>query len=571
MILHDLLNDEILEKIGKMVIKPVDQHEKADYYKKILKKLDFKELDMGTNRQIFTHNEFPKVVFKVALDEQGVSDNLNEYEKSAKHSAFPTSHDIDADGYILVQTKKKTFSLNEFYAKDTQKAVRKLLQDLDKAGFVLVDLGTDKPKNYGRDKNGNISVIDFGYVEYKSLAEFRCPHQALDNDYKQCKGTLEYNKTFTMMQCPKCGNVFSISVLMEGYNSDMYAVPPRTDYFELTPELAEFYRSYKTTRHKSDATSYNDNLKEYVKITRDKTPKGESGMVSVKDMWKKKLGGSKQSDDSRQDYTPSSSAGPSVDIWQKKRGGIIDITPEYREETPQRALTSGNDVVEAALSDLRKYNVHPDETEVDDAELQEQSRLAEEEERRMLENLKSLNNRPVAHVEPESSPVEVQEAQYVKVTDTPQPIAPPAFDWSKASEHIGDLSKTDALGLIQMIHARFGTTPEPVATAPVSPQAEQDQRDVAKDAGITMLIPNGYSNEIHIGMVVEDLKRHPIIVASANGTVFTIDLVEHLKRLVEYLPPDHMDDMIVSSMVAKPIREFNKDYDGQYFEGEGNN
>jgi len=276
-ILKELFDDEAFEKILKWADSSMNYPEKAEKIEKLLKKYSLKPLDSGTNRVCYIHKDYPKVVFKVGFDPQGIVDNLNEYHKSSLHHYFATSYEIDKEGLILVQEKCPTIDYDYFQKKDTKRKIRRMLEELDEEGFILMDLGLDKHKNYGVDRKGNIRIIDYGYVELKSLGNFNCPHYRLKGDKKKyCKGTLRYNKDFTMLECDECENVFKIDVVLEGYTESKYQTKEKMPKYKPSKELDEFYRNFN--KHRDRAT-----LKQFVALS-DKinaTGKGEENLTAA--------------------------------------------------------------------------------------------------------------------------------------------------------------------------------------------------------------------------------------------------------------------------------------------------
>lgn len=277
-ILGDIFNQDVFRRLQKVVENPINQEEKIDKLTKILDTYNLKVFDSGTNRVIFRHKKYPDVVFKVAMDEQGVLDNLNEYEKSDKSSRFPDGYDIDYDGYVLVQRRDKRIDQGVYETDDVQSGIRKMLSSLSK-DFVLIDLGMDKRKNFGVDNSGRYTVLDFGYLTYKSLANFNCPMDG-------CKGTLEYTKNFSMMKCSKCGNKFKPDVVLEGHGEHIYAIPPKSQKFTPSKELEEFYKNFKNSRDMST-------LKEYVSLNNTQNASngkvGEEKMATTKENFLSKV------------------------------------------------------------------------------------------------------------------------------------------------------------------------------------------------------------------------------------------------------------------------------------------
>jgi len=275
-ILRDLFDEEAFEKILKWAESSMNYPEKADKIEKLMKKHGLKPLDSGTNRICYTHKDYPRVVFKIGFDPQGILDNLNEYHKASLSEEFASCSELDEEGLILIEEKCPTIDYDFFQKKETKKKIRNMLEKLDKEGFILIDLGLDKHKNYGVDRKGRIRIIDFGYVALKSQGNFSCPHVRYKEDgdkKKYCKGRLKYNKNFTMLECNECGNVFKIDVVLEGYTESKYATPEKLPKYKASKELDEFYKNF--TKHR-DRTA----LKQYVVLS-NKTDTNKEGDSEV--------------------------------------------------------------------------------------------------------------------------------------------------------------------------------------------------------------------------------------------------------------------------------------------------
>mgnify|MGYP001286528279 FL=1 len=324
-ILNDVFPDEVFEKILKWADSSMNYPEKADKIDKLMKKNGLKPLDSGTNRVCYTHKDYPKVVFKVGFDPQGILDNLNEFHKSSLSEDFATSYELDEEGLILVQEKCPTIDFDYFQKKETKKKIRRMLERLDEEGFILIDLGLDKHKNYGVDRKGRIRIIDFGYVELKSLGNFSCPHVRYKGDgekKKYCKGKLRYNNDFTMLECDKCENVFRIDVVLEGYTETKYKDNVKIPKYKPSKELDEFYKNFN--KHRDRAT-----LKQFVAISNRTNMKGEEENLNKSVLQKlKRLSGGVSSEEKL--YVPED---------QEIEKSVPEETPPVRNR-PKRPIST---------------------------------------------------------------------------------------------------------------------------------------------------------------------------------------------------------------------------------------
>jgi len=516
-ILDKVLSEKTIEKIGEIVERPINQIDKARKYEKILKDSDLRIFDMGTNRQVFTHKRYPNVVFLVALDEQGVLDNLNEYEKSDKSPRFPESYDIDTKGCILVQQRiKQNLTSKDLAEPKMQKMIRKMLRELDEEGFILIDLGLDKPKNFALDKKGELYIIDFGYVEYKSLANFNCPHKRYkENDkIKYCKGKLEYTKDFTMLKCTECGSKFDPNVVLEGYTEYRYADPPKKkNYFKPSDDLHDFYKQFSKTRDRSTLTKY-------VEISHklNKNNKGDDRDMdqTFKDRFLSKIRGTDESEENKNgiNVKPYQTIDEGIDVICKnsERANM----PEIIRHIPQVSdLTDNHKAI--VIQPGHKDSVHSiitTESFIDKFE-------SEKDVIGFIEKL--FNNHP-------SIRENVMGVSAV-LTATEEDFAlTPTVEIKSENEFV------------------FSNTNHP---------------------GIQLIIPDGKEDELQIYITLEDVVKKPVICFQKDNIAYYIDIKEHVERLNETVDiTGQPEDMIITSMYAEQYREFNGDYDAAYFEND---
>jgi len=558
--INQLIPREAMDKIAKWVDRPINQIEKTEKYEKLLKRYGFNQLDLGTNREIYTHEKYPKVVFKIALDEQGVLDNLNEYEKSDKSKYFPMSYDIDTDGYVLIQQRTPVMQLSTFREKEVQKRVRKILRQLDSEGFYLLDLGADKHKNFGMDKKGEIYILDFGYVGYKSLCNFNCPHTRVIKPGKQefCKGKLDYNKSFTMLVCDECENAFKVDVAMEGYTQTMYAKPPEKEEFRPSKDLEDFYKSFN--KHRDRGT-----LKRYVSLTKSEENRVMTPVVSTKPITEPpsakdrflalagKVAAAEDSDkvqlpalDDPMDDDDEDDDDEEFDAPRTLRSQIDDDDDDEDEdeEEDEPYVDAEGDVYETAPRPILHHDEDRDvvQDNIEDGQYQ-----------------KAMEYLMATGVSEKNSGEIVTALFYERFPEMKRIIT----DFDKEVER--RVAEREAI--FRLEHANANITekePEPVLMETI------DDISVLEDLGIVVSKPSDgeLQNEIHIGMSAENLKKRPIIVISKNDVVYYIDLLAHVDRLIEFKSPLFDGDMIVTSMVAEPVDEFNRDYDDRYFEND---
>lgn len=161
-------------------------------------KVDWVEIGTGTNRFIFKYDTF---AFKLALDEEGMADNMQEWAICEALKDVAYAHEISRRGHLLVASYVPAFtSFTEmnFY----QDQIIKILARWTSEGFLLGDVGliSENYANWGL-LNGQPKCIDYGYIFPASVDLFGCvcgSHRMapLNRTYSEYK-CLDCNRRYT--------------------------------------------------------------------------------------------------------------------------------------------------------------------------------------------------------------------------------------------------------------------------------------------------------------------------------------------------------------------------------------
>ena len=164
-------------------------------------KIPFVELGTGTNRFIFKYDGY---VVKVALDHEGIADNIQEYaicdELWRLGPDIAYSHEISRGGHLAVANYCPAFtSPSEMWIHSS--AITSILTKWTKHGFLLGDVGmTDyNYANWGLAPGGNPVCIDYAYIFPADLDLFKCI----------CGSKrLDPVSNFSKYKCAICGHVY---------------------------------------------------------------------------------------------------------------------------------------------------------------------------------------------------------------------------------------------------------------------------------------------------------------------------------------------------------------------------
>ena len=198
---------------------------------------DYRRIGEGTNRFVCLLDNH---IIKVAYNYLAYIDNMNELAQ-AKYKSKYLAQAFETNGIILVSEYVTVMDKEEFL--ESQFHIKKILDilaedqslDNDKRKFyILGDMGMSEKNygNWGRRMNGDIVVLDYGYLyqlsheDWKEVA--KCP---------TCGSSLEYTKDYSELECTRTDcktkvkyttlrNSFGygsiIDNINEGLNNDRY-------------------------------------------------------------------------------------------------------------------------------------------------------------------------------------------------------------------------------------------------------------------------------------------------------------------------------------------------------------
>ena len=164
---------------------------------------DYRRIGEGTNRFVCLLDNH---IIKVAYNYLAYIDNMNELAQ-AKYKNKYLAQAFETNGIILVSEYVTVMDKEEFL--ENQYQIKKILDilameysenDDKKKFYILGDMGMSHKNygNWGRRMNGDIVVLDYGYLyelshqEWKEVA--KCP---------VCGSSLEYTKDYSELECTR--------------------------------------------------------------------------------------------------------------------------------------------------------------------------------------------------------------------------------------------------------------------------------------------------------------------------------------------------------------------------------
>lgn len=190
-ICHDVLIEDNNTKVNKMV-------ELLDKYE-----VPYTELGPGTNRFAIMIDGY---VFKIAMDKDGIRDNLAEFSMGMELQPFVTKV-YECNGLMIVAEYVTVISKDEFQR--SKEEIRQILTHISQ-GYLLGDVGTVTKNfmNWGYRQDGSLVILDFAYI-YRVIGEEMLCSNIINEKEEQCGAILEYDDNYHNLICPRCRHKYT--------------------------------------------------------------------------------------------------------------------------------------------------------------------------------------------------------------------------------------------------------------------------------------------------------------------------------------------------------------------------
>ena len=210
----ELFHGTIINDLFTIMHSNSDNQLKSDYVEELLGPFGFtsKGGGLGTNILVLTHPYYPGVVFKIALDENGIADNFNDCLLQDMVPHYARVFARHPSGLVTVQERYFVMKPEwmPLYRNDILYTLRKLSED-----FLIADLTPSMILNYGIDRKGKFVFIDgsdlYPLKQIKAKDRLRCvavTGSDKNGELKRCRGKCKYNEDFSQMICEKCGRTY---------------------------------------------------------------------------------------------------------------------------------------------------------------------------------------------------------------------------------------------------------------------------------------------------------------------------------------------------------------------------
>lgn len=199
--IHQFFPKELLIKLNNICddVLISDNNTKVDKMVQLFDEynLPYSELGPGTNRFAIMIDGY---VFKIAMDRDGVRDNLAEFSMATELQPFVTKI-YECNGLIVVAEYVTVISKEEFQR--SKEELNQILVHLSQ-GYLLGDVGTITKNfmNWGYRPDGTLVILDFAYIYRVVGEEMLCDN--ILNDGNVCGAMLEYDENYNKLICPRC-------------------------------------------------------------------------------------------------------------------------------------------------------------------------------------------------------------------------------------------------------------------------------------------------------------------------------------------------------------------------------
>lgn len=204
----ELFSPELIDDLFTAMHFGSDNYKKANYVIEMLKPFGFRELGEGTNIIVLYHPSYPGVVYKIALDSNGIADNFNDDVLQHEIPHYTRVFARHSSGIVSVQEYSVT--MNQERMKDFVQPIMRLLKQLSKK-YLVADLSPSRFLNFGVTRQGDFVIQDgsdlfpITQMEHKIRCQAPTGWDNKKNKMIRCGGKLEYSADFLVMRCKECG------------------------------------------------------------------------------------------------------------------------------------------------------------------------------------------------------------------------------------------------------------------------------------------------------------------------------------------------------------------------------
>jgi len=167
----------------------------------------------GTNRVTYRHPEFPDILFKVASDAVGISDNPAEFYNQHLLKPFVTKiFEVSPGGVVAITERVNPITSREEFL-SVADDIFELITEWLIGEYVLADFGSKFFMNYGIRKGFGCVLLDYPYLYKLDGNKLYCNKPDHTSPTGKCEGTIDYDSGYNFLHCTKCGATYKAKEL----------------------------------------------------------------------------------------------------------------------------------------------------------------------------------------------------------------------------------------------------------------------------------------------------------------------------------------------------------------------
>ena len=198
---------------------------KGDVVREELGHLGFEFVGEGTNIIVLSHEWYPGVVFKIALDSNGIADNFNDEVLQYVIPRFTRVLARHSTGIVSVQERSIVMSSQRMKAYEHD--ILQLLKRLS-SKYLIADLAPCRFLNFGVARDGGFIIQDgsdlfpIADMDHKIKCRNSIGWDEKKDKPIRCGGKLHYTTDYLSMVCETCGRIYNALELRPKTKEDEY-------------------------------------------------------------------------------------------------------------------------------------------------------------------------------------------------------------------------------------------------------------------------------------------------------------------------------------------------------------
>lgn len=211
--LYYLISPEEIKSIKDLILSPRlsgNNEYKMEKIEDIMRNRGFHYFTGGTNRLVYEHPAATNAVFKIAIDDRGITDNPAEFTNQYFLKPYCTKmFECTPCGTMsVVERVDRIKNYDEFM--EVLPSYYNLMANHISRKYVMVDVGIDYYMNFGIRANNSsddgLVILDYPYLYELDGRKLVCNTRFSDGTV--CGGEIDWHPTFNYIWCPKCGREY---------------------------------------------------------------------------------------------------------------------------------------------------------------------------------------------------------------------------------------------------------------------------------------------------------------------------------------------------------------------------